>query len=202
MFRKFLISVMAMSVLFVCSLTVSAAPQKMSDGGIFDAEYYAAQNQDVVNAFGTSDASVLYNHYKCFGEAEGRKPYADSSADNSNAGTDAKPKQYYDGYELYTWHDMGDWGFIIWDNSCGVKYDYMLLSGEPYKIFTERFPGQQVYCNAGFHIKNTNYACYLIYCDPELPAQRAFFEKYRCSCPSYKSHRYVFSLEFWHERPQ
>ena len=104
-------------------------------------------------------------------------------------------------YPKFVFNDMGDWGFVIWDNSCGVDYDD-LLSGEPYNIFTERFPGQKVYCNAGFHIKNTTYACYFIYCDPKLPALTQFTKKYMCSCPTYISHRYVFGLEFWNERPQ
>ena len=41
--------------------TVMAAPQVMADGGIFDAEYYAAANPDVAAIFGT-DANSLYIH--------------------------------------------------------------------------------------------------------------------------------------------
>lgn len=60
-----------------------AAPQKMLDGGIFDADYYAAQNPDVVENLGTSDANALYAHYLAYGKAEGRLPY-DPSADVSS----------------------------------------------------------------------------------------------------------------------
>ena len=105
-------------------------------------------------------------------------------------------------YPKYVFNDMGDWGFIIWDNSCGTNYDRNMLSGEPKNIFVQRFPGQEVYCNFGFHIKNTTYACWMIYCDPKLPAMNDFLKKYGCSCPSYQAHRYVFNLEWWNERPQ
>lgn len=53
---------------------VSVVPTTMSDGEMFDAEYYAINNPDVAGALGT-DANVLYEHYKSFGTAEGRKPY-------------------------------------------------------------------------------------------------------------------------------
>lgn len=56
------------------SAEVSVAPTAMPDGETFDAEYYAINNPDVVGALGT-DANVLYEHYKSFGKAEGRKPY-------------------------------------------------------------------------------------------------------------------------------
>ncbi len=61
------------------ALSVFAAPKKMSDGQIFDAEYYAKNNPDVVAALG-SDENVLYNHYLNYGKAEGRLPYADASS--------------------------------------------------------------------------------------------------------------------------
>ncbi len=55
---------------------VLAAPQKMLDGGIFDPEYYAQQNPDVVANIGSSDTKALYAHYLYNGKAEGRLPYA------------------------------------------------------------------------------------------------------------------------------
>ncbi len=51
-----------------------AAPRLMPDGGIFDAEYYGAQNGDVQAAFGW-DEKLLYAHYVMFGRTEGRLPY-------------------------------------------------------------------------------------------------------------------------------
>lgn len=127
MFKKILISVIAVSTLFACSLSVSAAPQKMADGGIFDAKYYAIHNQDVVNALGTNDALALYDHYKYFGAEEGRKPYTDTCAQDPISGISAvngiqvyfankgggAAKNWYDGYEVYTWYDMGGYFFYL-----------------------------------------------------------------------------------------
>ena len=46
----------------------------------FDAEFYAANNSDVVAALG-SGADALYNHYVTYGKAEGRKANADDPAE-------------------------------------------------------------------------------------------------------------------------
>ena len=54
------------------SITAFAAPEVMPDGGLFDAEYYAQNNPDVVAAFGT-DKELLYSHYVNCGRAEGRQ---------------------------------------------------------------------------------------------------------------------------------
>lgn len=51
-----------------------AAPEQMPDGTVFDAEYYAANNPDVVAVLGT-DKTVLYTHYQTSGMKEGRLPY-------------------------------------------------------------------------------------------------------------------------------
>ncbi|MBR4542718.1 MAG: hypothetical protein IKO53_00770 [Lachnospiraceae bacterium] len=48
-----------------------AAPEIMPDGTVFDGEYYAANNPDVVAAMGTSTAA-LYAHYQVCGKTEGR----------------------------------------------------------------------------------------------------------------------------------
>lgn len=60
--------------LFAGGIGVQAAPAVMSDGQIFDAAYYAAQNPDVTAALGT-DADTLYRHYTEYGKKEGRAPY-------------------------------------------------------------------------------------------------------------------------------
>lgn len=56
------------------SLTVCAEPVEVEAGVIFDAEYYAGTNPDVVNVLG-DDEDVLYEHYKLYGAKEGRQPY-------------------------------------------------------------------------------------------------------------------------------
>lgn len=68
------------------SVTVMAAPKKMADGTIFDAEFYAQTYPDVVAVFGT-DEKALYNHYIQYGKAEGRKPTADSASNKMQSNT-------------------------------------------------------------------------------------------------------------------
>ena len=71
--------------LLLSPLTASeshAQPKRMPDGTVFDAEYYAEQNPDVVEAFGTAE-NDLYRHYVMFGKKEGRaacSPDFDTSA--------------------------------------------------------------------------------------------------------------------------
>ncbi len=72
--KKKLISLAAAVMLFVCAgMTVCAEPVAMEDGTVFDAEYYAENNPDVVAVLG-ADAAVLYQHYLLCGRAEGRAP--------------------------------------------------------------------------------------------------------------------------------
>ena len=61
----------AFTLTLASSMTAFAAPEVMPDGGVFDAEYYAQNNPDVVAAFGT-DKELLYSHYVNCGKAEGR----------------------------------------------------------------------------------------------------------------------------------
>ena len=60
---------------FGMKIDTAAAPKTMPDGGMFDAEYYAQTNPDVVAVLGT-DENVLYQHYLSSGRLEGRQPYA------------------------------------------------------------------------------------------------------------------------------
>lgn len=53
---------------------VPATAKVMSDGGLFDAKFYAESNPDVVKELGDKEAR-LYQHYNEFGKAEGRLPY-------------------------------------------------------------------------------------------------------------------------------
>ena len=59
-------------------LTANATPVLYPDGTIFDAEYYAANNPDVVAVMGNS-AQALYQHYLLCGKIEGRQPYNPST---------------------------------------------------------------------------------------------------------------------------
>ena len=62
-------TVVVVMVAFLIGLTVPdsafAAPEVMPDGNVFDADYYAESNPDVVAVFG-NDANILYVHYLLF----------------------------------------------------------------------------------------------------------------------------------------
>ena len=85
--KKRILSVILASTFIASScMTVCAAPQAMPDGGMFDAEYYAQSNPDVVAAFGT-DENELYQHYVQFGKQEGRKATAAETVQPTPAST-------------------------------------------------------------------------------------------------------------------
>lgn len=62
-----------------------AAPEKMPDGEMFDAAYYAENNPDVTAAVGDS-VSALYSHYEKYGKKEGRKAYVGDSGETGSVG--------------------------------------------------------------------------------------------------------------------
>ena len=93
-FRKIVFTAAAVLLgVSVITTPVLAAPQKMPDGGTFDADYYAQNNPDVVNALGTTDLATLYIHYQNYGKAEGRQPYAPgtNAANSSSAAAASTP---------------------------------------------------------------------------------------------------------------
>ena len=69
--KKVVSSLVAFVMILASSVTAFAAPEIMPDGGMFDAEYYAQNNPDVVQVFG-NDKELLYSHYVNAGRAEGR----------------------------------------------------------------------------------------------------------------------------------
>lgn len=77
-------------------MTAYAAPAVMPDGTTFDAEFYAANNPDVVEVYGT-DATALYQHYVDYGKAEGRKPASNIVVDQKTLDAAAAAHNYYKG---------------------------------------------------------------------------------------------------------
>lgn len=71
--KKFLMGLLMCVMVLGSVMTVSAAPQSF-DGVMFDPEYYAANNQDVVAAVG-NNTDLLFAHYVNFGAAEGRAAF-------------------------------------------------------------------------------------------------------------------------------
>lgn len=81
--KKLLLAAVAAAVLS-SSISVCAAPQYMSDGAVFDPEWYLEQNPDVAGwALGTS-ADALYQHFVQHGASEGRVPYNAAAFDPNN----------------------------------------------------------------------------------------------------------------------
>lgn len=78
MLRKTLFTMFMAGLVALQPMTALAAPKSMPNGDTFDAEYYAANNPDVVKAFGTNE-KLLYRHYILYGEDEGRLPCAPST---------------------------------------------------------------------------------------------------------------------------
>lgn len=73
--KKIAAAILSTVIAFGQILPVLAAPVTMPDGSLFDPEYYAQENPDVVASFG-NDPQALYMHYVNFGKQEGRAAYA------------------------------------------------------------------------------------------------------------------------------
>ncbi|MCR5598109.1 MAG: hypothetical protein K6G19_08040 [Lachnospiraceae bacterium] len=97
--RKLRKILLAVCIIFLAAavqpLSALAAPEVMPDGSIFDAQYYADNNPDVVNALGR-DKNTLYQHYLLFGKAEGRLPYDPSVEINMAMLTSTVPSSIVD----------------------------------------------------------------------------------------------------------
>ena len=81
--------IIAMGVMMLLGLslkmTAYAQPKTMTDGAVFDAEFYAETYPDVKAVFG-NDEAALYNHYIQYGKSEGRLAYA---PENNTSATQA-----------------------------------------------------------------------------------------------------------------
>jgi hypothetical protein len=73
--KKILCTVLGLTLILGMGITSMAAPVAVEGGGVFDAEYYAQNNADVVAEAGT-DFFALWQHFTLFGANEGRLPFA------------------------------------------------------------------------------------------------------------------------------
>ncbi len=137
----------------------------------FDADFYAANNSDVVAALGSSP-ETLYNHYVNHGKAEGRKANADDPAErvtadnggNTNTGTGTEGSG--DGAVKYVTNKYGE---------TVPSYDYDF----PYECYVVYGEGMDRYmfapADANYH--DTYVATGFQYVDSEVtiqPACRSF----------------------------
>lgn len=115
--KRTLLVTMTLALCLGSSMTAMAAPKVMSDGNVFDAEYYAQNNPDVVNALGV-DENMLYLHYTSYGRTEGRlavAPGTDTDAVmNEYLATNPAVILHYDEFERK----------ILWDSNTDVYYSY------------------------------------------------------------------------------
>ena len=92
--KKKLFAAMVAAMALSSSLTAFAAPETMKDGTVFDADYYAQQNHDVVAVFGTGK-DALYHHYTTYGKAEGRMSHMNDVAHMISADGAAFDASFY-----------------------------------------------------------------------------------------------------------
>lgn len=110
--KKKLYTLLAIFTLtLVSSITAFAAPEVMPDGGMFDAEYYAQNNPDVVAAFGT-DKELLYSHYVNCGKAEGRLAVAPVELTKEKMVTGTEKRKQLDTEIFY-----GDYPSYVYDKA-------------------------------------------------------------------------------------
>lgn len=126
--KKFIIAIIGVMTIISVPIKVLAAPEVINVNGtdiIFDSDYYAANNLDVVAVLGT-DKNVLLQHYIAFGQYEGRVPYEsereiDNMVDTNQYGNFIG-NLYNDGSFVY---DLVGNTFYLYDvyENCIVKTD-------------------------------------------------------------------------------
>jgi hypothetical protein len=139
--KRFLLSIVtALTVFIACSGTVLAAPQQMPDGNVFDPEYYAAANPDVVAALG-SDPAVLYQHYLLCGQKEGRLPYAPAQGAPQPAGNRFAQKRIEVFSALFLNGKLIENGKVTEQSAGSVRVEYpegwWSSSGSGIRVYTD-----------------------------------------------------------------
>ena len=79
--RLFIVTALCMMLGYSMTLNVEAKTVTLSNGEVFDSDFYAELYPDVKAAYGT-DADLLLQHYLVYGMKEGRIPSEQASASN------------------------------------------------------------------------------------------------------------------------
>ena len=69
--KRIITLLLAMGMAMGSGLTAYATPARMEDGTLFDGDYYAETNPDLMAVYGRN-TRLLYQHYVNYGKAEGR----------------------------------------------------------------------------------------------------------------------------------
>ena len=155
-------------VMVLCVPVIShAAPQTMPDGGVFDAEFYAAKYPDVVVALGT-DPATLYAHYVLFGKSEGRLPYEGTAAApvsvsalspidiyNVLAASDGYVWMYYDSSSYFTAYSFDAKGGFVEITHSGILGDMATVGA--FSVATGNYLPAKVDYKVGAIDKNAAY---------------------------------------------
>ena len=70
--KKFAMAMLVTAMALGNVITAYAVPARMEDGTLFDSDYYAENNPDLMAIYGR-DTQKLYQHYVSCGKAEGRE---------------------------------------------------------------------------------------------------------------------------------
>lgn len=129
MSKKFFMFLFVCTLLFGSCLTAHAE-EAVTSPAVFDAQYYAQNNPDVVAVFG-NDPAALYQHYVNHGEAEGRLPYANADLE---AIALLRPRYSAEQVKCFTREqvkEMSDMDFFWYLESA---YDHNIM-GDAYTLF-------------------------------------------------------------------
>jgi hypothetical protein len=139
--RKTLALTLALALSLSTGITAFAAPVAVEGGGVFDAEYYAENNPDVVAEAGT-DFFALWQHFTLFGINEGRLPFAldtdwqailDSGVTSTDYETDYT--DYTDYTDDYTVEEVEKPAVVYAQE--GIAYPISMVTGETYQPITD-----------------------------------------------------------------
>lgn len=138
--KRFLSIVMTAALISGMALNAFAALEILPGSNtVFDPEYYAEQNPDVVEAVGT-DTTALYNHYVNSGKSEGRAAYdkelytEDDITRFRIENFKRDPDEKIDVRQiLYTVNSVGGVSpVVLWTNNTGKQIKYITFTMVPY----------------------------------------------------------------------
>lgn len=132
--KKIMMTLLAVGVMFLGGrMTAEATPARMPDGVLFDSDYYAESNEDLMRAFGR-DTKLLYQHYVTYGKAEGRKALPDEFV-YPELPAPASEKGYTINELLTIYRTIIEANGITWDPSLKGNWDETIGAHDIYEWY-------------------------------------------------------------------